>query len=79
MEEVVGAIPHKHRNQQLTRLLPPAEPGALRLLASQNGLIATGEKQKQQQKVYSTTGSAKTKATAGGILREFSTSGCSPA
>jgi hypothetical protein len=28
---------------------PPAEPEALRLLAPQRGLIATGEKQKQPQ------------------------------
>jgi len=29
---------------------PPAEPEALRLLAPQRGLIATGEKQKQLQR-----------------------------
>jgi hypothetical protein len=29
---------------------PPAEPEALRLMAPQRGLIATGEKQKQLQR-----------------------------
>jgi hypothetical protein len=59
---------------------PPAEPVALRLLAHQRGLTATGEKQKQpqqQQRCY-TIGFCKTNATAGGILPEFSKFYCHP-
>src|SRR5271157_3639288 len=59
---------------------PPAEPEALRLLAPQRGLIATAEKQKQLQRheAREATGFGKTKATAGGILPEFSKFDCLP-
>ena len=61
---------------------PPAEPEALRLLAPQRGLIATGEKQKQKQlqrhETRWTMSFDKTKATAGGILPEFSKFDCLP-
>jgi hypothetical protein len=59
---------------------PPAEPEALRLLAPQRGLIATGENQKQLQRheAREATGFGKTKATAGGILPEFSKFDCLP-
>src|SRR5271157_361077 len=63
-----------------TSKYPPAEPEALRLLAPQRGLIATGEKQKQlqRQRLARQRASAKTKATAGGILPEFSKFDCLP-
>ena len=38
-----------HACIQTVSKYPPAEPEALRLLAPQRGLIATGEKQKQPQ------------------------------
>ena len=37
-------------NKRVVSNYPPAEPEALRLLAPQRGLIATGEKQKQLQR-----------------------------
>jgi hypothetical protein len=50
------------------------------LLAPQRGLTATDEMQKQLQKheVRSTMSFDKTKATAGGILPEFSKFDCLP-
>src|SRR5271157_2032154 len=64
----------------LSSKYPPAEPEALRLLAPQRGLIATAEKQKQLQRheAREATGFGKTKATAGGILPEFSKFDCLP-
>src|SRR5664279_1539948 len=54
---------------------PPAEPEALRLLAPQRGLIATGEKQQQLQRheAREATGFGKNEGTSGrytpGILK----------
>jgi hypothetical protein len=54
---------------------PPAEPEALRLLAPQRGLIATGEKQKQLQRheARQATGFGKNEGNSGrytpGILK----------
>jgi hypothetical protein len=48
------------------------------LLAPQRGLIATGEKQLQRHEARSTMTFDKTKATAGGILPEFSKYYCFP-
>jgi len=57
------------------RKYPPAEPEALRLLAPQRGLIATGEKQQQLQRheAREATGFGKNEGTSGrytpGILK----------
>jgi hypothetical protein len=52
---------------------PPAEPEALRLLAPQRGLIATGEKQKQRDEAREATGFGKYEGNSGrytpGILK----------
>src|SRR5271170_2175375 len=67
------AITSPNRNQ--TCKYPRAEPEALRLLAPQRGLIATGEKQKQlqQHKIDSTADLGKIKTNSArhtpGILK----------
>jgi hypothetical protein len=58
---------------------PPAEPEALRLLAPQRGLIATGEKQKQQREARLEMGFGNMKATAGGYSRNSRSLTASPA
>src|ERR1035438_2568287 len=69
-------LAHRDVNQHcFISKYPPAEPEALRLLAHQRGLIATGEKQKQLQRheARQATGFGKNEGNSGrytpGILK----------